>query len=265
MPAAPAEVRTILAALEALGQADPDARQAVLDVVCGYLRRPSRPPGATAELGTAGPAARAAAQALLHARLVPQHGGSQHGGSELWSGLHLDLSGASVQDLDLRGAVLRSATFTGTRFSGVTRLTGPRCAGRVVFTDAVFTGPVLVDDVDFTGPVRFTGARFDTTVSFTRTTFRGRADFAGACFTGPAEFGSARFLGDAAFSSRDRGPAVFLARAGFEQTCFTAVTFAGVCWPDDTSFQHAEFAQPPHRLSDPRTEHATAAAPAGGV
>ena len=261
----PAEVRTIIAALEALGQADPDARQAVLDVVCGYLRRPSRPPGDTAELGTAGPAARAAAQALLHARLVPQHGGSKHGGSELWSGLHLDLSGASVQDLDLRGAVLRSATFAGTRFSGVTRLTGARCAGRVVFTDAVFTGPVLVDDVDFTGPVRFTGARFDTTVSFTRTTFRGRADFAGACFTGPAEFGSARFLGDTAFSSRDRGPAVFLARAGFEQTCFTAVTFAGVRWPDDTSFQHAEFAQPPHRLSDPRTEHATAATPAGGV
>ena len=55
-----------------------------------------------------------AAQALLHARLVPQHGrsqhgGSKHGGSELWSGLHLDRSGAGVQDLDLRGAVLRSA------------------------------------------------------------------------------------------------------------------------------------------------------------
>ena len=259
----PAEVRTVIAALEALGQADPDARQAVLDVVCGYLRRPSRPPGGTAELGTAGPAARAAAQALLHARLVPQHGGSKHGRSELWSGLHLDLSGASVQDLDLRGAVLRSATFTGTRFSGITRLTGARCAGRVVFTDAVFTGPVLVDDLDFTGPVRFTGARCDTTVSFTRTTFRGRADFAGACFTGPAEFGSARFLGDAAFSSRDRGPAVFLARAGFEQTCFTAVTFAGVRWPADTSFQHAEFAQPPHRLAEPPAEHATAATPAG--
>ena len=258
----PAEVRTVIAALEALGEADPDARQAVLDVVCGYLRRPSRPPGDTAELGTAGPAARAAAQALLHARLVPQHGGSKHGGSELWSGLHLDLSGASVQDLDLRGAVLRSATFTGTRFSGITRLTGLRCAGRVVFTDAVFADRVQVDEVEFTGPVRFTGARFDTTVSFTRTTFRGRADFAGACFTGAAEFGSARFLGDAAFSSRDRGPAVFLARAGFEQTCFAAVTFAGVSWAADTSFRHAEFAQPPHRLSDLRTEHA--AAPAGG-
>jgi uncharacterized protein YjbI with pentapeptide repeats len=188
----------------------------------------------------------------------------KHGGSELWSGLHLDLSGASVQDLDLRGAVLRSARFAGTRFSGLTRLTGVRCAGRVVFTDAVFTGPVLVDDVDFTGPVRFTGARFDTTASFTGTTFRGRADFAGAFFTGPAEFGSARFLGDAAFSSTDRGPAVFLTRAGFEQTCFAAVTFAGVCWPADTSFQHAEFAQPPHRLDDLRTQRAAAAA-AGGV
>jgi hypothetical protein len=40
----PAEVRTVIAALEALGQADPDARQAVLDVVCGYLRRPSGRP-----------------------------------------------------------------------------------------------------------------------------------------------------------------------------------------------------------------------------
>jgi uncharacterized protein YjbI with pentapeptide repeats len=176
-----------------------------------------------------------------------------------------DPSGANVQDLDLRGAVLRSATFAGTRISGVTRLTGARCAGRVVFTDAVFTGPVLVHDVDFTGPVRFTGARCDTTVSFTGTTFRGRADVAGVCFTGPAEFGSARFLGDAAFSSGERGPAVFLARAGFERTCFADVTFAGVCWPDDTSFRHAEFAQPPHRLNEPGTEQATAPAPAGGV
>ena len=263
--AGPDEARAVVDALEALGEADPDARQAVLDVICGYLRRPSGAPGDTAEVGTAGPAARAGAQALLHARLVPQHGGSKHGGSQLWSGLHLELSGASVQNLDLRRAVLRSATFAGTRFSGVTRLTGLRCAGRVVFTDAVFTGPVRADDVEFTGPVRFTGARFDTTASFTRTTFRGRAEFAGACFTGPAEFGSARFLGDTAFSSGERGPAVFLARAGFEQTCFTAVTFAGVSWPADTSFRHAEFAQPPHRLHDPRTEHHAAATPAGGV
>ena len=76
----PAEVRTVIAALEALGQADPDARQAVLDVVCGYLRRPSRPPGDTAQLGTAGPAARAAAQALLHARLVPSTAGRSTAG-----------------------------------------------------------------------------------------------------------------------------------------------------------------------------------------
>ena len=250
--------RTVVDALDALGQADPDARQAVLDVICGHLRRPSGPPGATAQVGTAGPVAGAAAQELLRARHVPRRGAAP------WSGLHLDLSGARVQDLDLRGAVLRSARFTGTRFCGVTRLAGLRCSGRVECTDAVFTGPLLGDDVDFTGPVRFTGARFDSTVSFTRTTFRGPADFAGAFFTGTAEFGSARFLGDAAFSSRERGPAVFLARAGFERTCFAAVTFAGVCWPDDTSFQHAEFAQPPHRLSDPGTEHA-AAVPAGGV
>ena len=150
-------------------------------------------------------------------------------------------------------------------FSGITRLTGARCAGRVVFTDAVFTGPVLVDDLDFTGPVRFTGARFDTTVSFTRTTFRGRADFAGAFFTGAAEFGSARFLGDAAFSSRERGPAVFMSRAGFEHACFTTATFAGVSWPDDTSFRHTEFAQPPHGLAQPATEHDTAGAVRGGV
>ena len=57
---------------------------------------------------------------------------------------------------------------------------------------------------------------------------------------------------------------MFLARAGFERTCFTAVTFAGVGWPADTSFQHAEFAQPPHGLGEPRAEH-DAAAPAGGV
>jgi uncharacterized protein YjbI with pentapeptide repeats len=257
--AGPAEARAVVDALQALGEADPEARQAVLDVICGYLRRPSGPPGVTAQVGTAAPAAHAAARALLRARLVPRQGGAAP-----WSDLQLDLSGASVQDLDLRGAVLRSATFTGTRFSGVTRLTGVRCAGRVVFTDAVFTGPLLVDDVDFTGPVRFTGARFDTTVSFIRTTFRGRADFAGAFFTGPAEFGSASFLGDAVFAG-GRGPAVFLTRARFERTCFTTVTFAGVSWPDDTSFHHTEFAQSPHGLAQRTAEHDPAAAASGGV
>jgi uncharacterized protein YjbI with pentapeptide repeats len=256
--AGPAQVRPIIDALDALGQADPTARQAVLDIVCGYLRRPAPSPAATVRVATVGPAARMSAQAFLHRRLVPQRGGAEH-----WPHLHLNLSGASVQDLDLRGAGLRSATFVGTRFCGVTQLSGARVAGRVELTDAVFTGPVLGDDVDFNGPVRCTGARFDTTASFTRTTFRGRVDFAGARFAGAAEFGSALFLGDAAFAGADRGPALFAVRAGFEQTRFTTTTFAGVCWPADTSFHHTEFAQSPHGLVGPPAD--TAAVPACGA
>jgi uncharacterized protein YjbI with pentapeptide repeats len=256
--AGPAQVRPIIDALDALGQADPTARQAVLDIVCGYLRRPAPSPAATVRVGTVGPAARMSAQAFLHRRLVPQRGGAEH-----WLHLHLNLSGASVQDLDLRGAGLRSATFVGTRFCGVTQLSGARVAGRVELTDAVFTGPVLGDDVDFNGPVRCTGACFDTTVSFTRTTFRGLVDFAGARFAGAAEFGSALFLGDAAFAGADRGPALFAVRAGFEQTRFTTTTFAGVCWPADTSFHHAEFAQSPHGLVGPPAD--TTAVPACGA
>ena len=120
--AGPAQVRPIIDALDALGQADPTARQAVLDIVCGYLRRPAPSPAATVRVATVGPAARMSAQAFLHRRLVPQRGGAEH-----WPNLHLNLSGASVQDLDLRGAALRSATFVGTRFCGVTQLSGARC------------------------------------------------------------------------------------------------------------------------------------------
>ena len=52
--AGPAQVRPIIDALDALGQADPTARQAVLDIVCGYLRRPAPSPAATVRVATAG-------------------------------------------------------------------------------------------------------------------------------------------------------------------------------------------------------------------
>ena len=54
----PAQVRPIIDALDALGQADPTARQAVLDIVCGYLRLAGPVPGrhgAGRHGGTGGP------------------------------------------------------------------------------------------------------------------------------------------------------------------------------------------------------------------
>src|SRR5512139_1906354 len=65
--------------LEALGQDHPERRQAIVDVLCAYLRMP---PGDDSPV-------RGTAQRILVAHLRP-------GGPGFWSGLSVDLTGAAL-------------------------------------------------------------------------------------------------------------------------------------------------------------------------
>src|SRR5688572_660939 len=71
--------------LEALGEHERGSRQAIVDVICAYLRTAPQPSDA---------AARAVAQQVLADRLRPRQG-------TYWSGVGVDLSDAVLSDFDM--------------------------------------------------------------------------------------------------------------------------------------------------------------------
>lgn len=155
--AAPGEHLAAVEGLIAVGQADPEARQSVADVVTSWLQS-----------GTADPGTGRAALRSLAGRL-------RTGG---WNGIGLDLSGATVVDADFSACRLDGSTFADTRFRGTTSFAGARFDDDTAFHRAVFHGDAT-----------FANVRFDGDAEFGRARFRGRADFTGAAFAGMAWFG----------------------------------------------------------------------------
>jgi hypothetical protein len=226
-----------LYALERVGQNTPDHRQVVVDVLCAYLRMPppsteartARPPvngPAAASSGQSAAARRVlrvrdrtsaepftgvdpreehqvrlTAQRILADHLRDHRPADQRGGTptdpRFWDGMTLDLTAATLTDLDLTDCHARDAWFDGATFTD-----------NAVFVGATFTGGVGFGRARFTGGAWFGGA-----------TFTGDAGFGGATFTGGAGFGGATFTGDAGF-----GGATFTGYARFEGATFTRGT-----------------------------------------
>jgi uncharacterized protein YjbI with pentapeptide repeats len=152
-----------LAAVEnliALGEADPEARQSVADAVTSWLH--------TDPTDAADHTERRAALRLLAGRLRANG----------WVDIGLDLAGATLTDADFSGCRLDGSTFADTRFHGATSFDGTTFDDDTAFHRAVFHGDAT-----------FTHARFDGDAEFGRVRFRGRADFTGAAFAGTAWFG----------------------------------------------------------------------------
>lgn len=148
-----------LYALERLAQDNPEHRQTIVNLVCAYLRMPFTPPddGTSEELEV-----RKIAQGLLATHLRP--GTSVH-----WTGVELNLSGATLVRFALTHCALRCAFFTGATFVGPT----------------TFRGTVFEHAVDFRG------ARFTALADFRRVAF-GDDDrgFRDAVFEGEVNFGT---------------------------------------------------------------------------
>jgi uncharacterized protein YjbI with pentapeptide repeats len=149
----------------ARAQADPERRQPVVTALARLLRDPGTDPATHRE-----------ALELLTERLRAGEPGEP--GEPPWSGVTLDLSGATLPGLDLTGCHLARIVCDDTRFAGAVSMAGARIEGVAVFSRAVFEGPA-----------RFAGARFAGDAAFGRVRFRAPVDFAGARFGAVAWFG----------------------------------------------------------------------------
>ncbi|ATY15535.1 hypothetical protein CU254_37980 [Amycolatopsis sp. AA4] len=212
-----------LYALERLANANPTLRQAIVNVVCAYLRMPFPEPSwdyessRAAELESGMSDVERQEREELQVRLAAQQMLADHlreadGSPEKWGACDIDLSRAVLIDFRLQRCSVGNAQFHGTQFLVVAR-----------FDKTVFHGEVWFYHSDFDRMASFSGAKFLDRAVFTATRF-------GWHLLSPG----VRFLGG----------------AGFHR-----VEFCGRCDFRDGEFaQFIEFDQPP-KLSEPSDEY----------
>jgi uncharacterized protein YjbI with pentapeptide repeats len=178
---------------------------------------------------------------------------------KFWQDMDLDLTGATLIDLDFnqcRGRQVSFATatftadawFSGATFTGAAVFSGATFTGAAGFDRATFTRDAVFSEAIFTGEVVFSGATFTGDAGFSRATFTADAWFGGATFTRNAWFGQATFTADAWFNGATfTGAAVFngatfTGDAGFSEAIFTGeVVFSGATFTGDAGFSEATF------------------------
>jgi uncharacterized protein YjbI with pentapeptide repeats len=248
-----------LRVLERLAAQSPRHRQALVDWICGYLRRPFNPLAAAAEDGSPARqelAVRTGAQRILHAHLRERAGADR-----FWPDIDLDLREAELVDFDLHDCRVGRVSFARARFSGTAdfsattlteadfaaaffsepaQFTGFTVTGKSRFSEALFAARALFDEARFDGPTNFTAAKFYGPARFTESRYGGVARFDHVHFADGPAFGRAEFAGPARFEDTRydteavfRG-ARFAAGASFEQAVFR----------DNAVFKGAEFAEP---------------------
>jgi len=244
-----------LYALERLAQDNPAHRQAIVNVICAYLRMPfsptapdSRPepeagdgqkePGPASETGTTGMGdtwqqerlVRLTAQRVLAEHLrddrAKDHRSTDPPGSRFWDNIRLDLTGATLIDFNLVNGVVADANFRRAAFSGGADFHRAEFNGDARFGQATFSGDASFSGAAFSGDARFSGAAFSGDALFGGAAFSGDANFPEAGFKGNALFGEATFGGGAAFRK-----AIFGGDAEFRK-----VTFTGDAWFDKATF-----------------------------
>ncbi|MGV9296069.1 pentapeptide repeat-containing protein [Amycolatopsis sp. NPDC003676] len=160
-----------LYALERLANANPTLRQAVVNVVCAYLRMPFPEPSweyegsRAADLESGMPEAERQEREELQVRLAAQEMLADHlreadGSPDKWGALDLDLSRAVLIDFRLERCSVGKARFRGTQFLVVAR-----------FDRTVFRGETWFYESDFAGLASFSGAKFLDRAVFTGTRF----------------------------------------------------------------------------------------------
>ncbi|GAA2627432.1 hypothetical protein GCM10010411_75690 [Actinomadura fulvescens] len=276
---------TALYTLERLANTNAAHRQTIVNIICSYLRMPYTPPlslpnqeahqrtavrryHAARTRSVAAPEpplaadpheerqVRLTAQRILHAHLQPA-------AVVPWTGLSLDLTGATLINFTLSNCTLNTADFSGATFAEGASFTLVTFSGDADFTRATF--------LPFPGPAQFTLATFAKGAAFGGTTFARNADFQRATFSEGAGFDRATFSGNAGFSgvtfSRNVGadkPAsftyviegvdggritssgdAFFYEATFSDTAdFSGVTFSGEAWFYQATFSRdANFSQ----------------------
>lgn len=217
-----------LYALERLGNQNPNYRQTIVDVVCAYLRMPYDHESGDAQERQV----RLTAQEILTMHLRPPSRRSEDSlwpgdsrrrhlqwrethapGREYWSGMKLNLAGATLIDLELMDCRIAGANFANAKFVGTT-----------LFSYTEFTRDVDFGKAEFAGEARFRWAAFG-----------GRANFEETVFRGDALFGFARLDADP-FCARFVATG-FTGVADFDQARFSHMHFAGVTFHQSANFR----------------------------
>ncbi len=111
-----------------------------------------------------------------------------------WPGVSLDLTRATLVDLDLSGVSIVQAAFDEAIFTGAASFRRATFSG-----DASFSGATFADGVSFYWAVFSATAAFNGATFFYNGELLSDADFSGATFYGWAEFWSTKFLNGAVF------------------------------------------------------------------
>ncbi|MFB9923705.1 pentapeptide repeat-containing protein [Amycolatopsis halotolerans] len=188
-----------LYALERLANANPTLRQAVVNVVCAYLRMPFPEPSweyersRAADLKSGMPEAERQEREELQVRLAAQQMLADHlleadGSPEKWGALDIDLSRAVLIDFRLERCFVGKAEFSRTQFLVVAR-----------FDQTVFHGEAWFYDADFDRLASFSEAKFLDRAVFTLTRFGWHLSARSVRFLGGAGFYRSKFCGTGDF------------------------------------------------------------------
>ncbi|WP_020669412.1 pentapeptide repeat-containing protein [Amycolatopsis nigrescens] len=185
-----------LHALAGLAESRPGYTQTVLDVLCSYLRRPfeharyqDKDATDTAEVENE-LTVRLSAQRLINDLLPAAH-------SEAPS-YDLDLTGASLEYLDLNGRKIGTLTMRQARLRSRSNLSECEITGQAWFTDVTtgsgrLAGKFRCRDTTFGQRAWFSGTTFGWRADFENTRFLGEASFKDAVFENEVLFKGARF------------------------------------------------------------------------
>jgi hypothetical protein len=189
-----------LYSLERLAQDQPEHRQAVVDVVCAYLRMPFKPLTEQIIAGAPPSSDREAAARLynevldtgdaggdgdidkeFHVRIAAQNLLARHFAAsryshrdaegfpqEYWPNLGIDLTGAILINLDFIACRLDYADFRRARFLGGAMFNSSEFLGHIRFEHAVFIGHASFYDVIFYSYSGFSEAEFSQPPDFRR-------------------------------------------------------------------------------------------------
>ena len=225
-----------LYALERLAQDNPAQRQTIVNVICAYLRMPfaSEAPGEEPDLKAAEVPGdiwqqerqvRLTAQRILadHLRVDWFEGqpAADPPGTGFWPDMRLDLTGATLIDLNFYRVVAADARFAGATFAGTAQFYGAIFGGAsfhganfaedAAFSRADFTGRADFSQAMIAGKIWFSDASFGREVDFNDASFGGDAMFYGTNFEGTAEFQPTTFNGDAMFARATFGGSAWVA------------------------------------------------------
>jgi hypothetical protein len=260
-----------LYSLERLAQDNPVHHQTVVDMICAYLRMPftlpaQNKPGVEKVEQTMRPAedgipaahpltgqdpaheelqVRQTAQRILAAHLQrpPKTSGKaaqrRRASTQwaFWPNISLDLTAATLVDLNLPEVSVAQARFDRASFHGDAGFDRASFQGAAGFDRASFHGDAGFDSASFQGAAGFDSASFQGAAGFDGASFEGIARFKGASFQGIADFNGTRFQGAPRFSEASFQGAAWFDGASFQlDAWFLAARFQG-----DADFNRATF------------------------